>query len=140
MANLDIPDSHSCWEWQGYSGGTSQYGATSVDGARVSIHRFMYEFCFGPIPEGMLVMHVCDNPPCANPRHLRTGTPLENSQDMVAKGRNRALYRKRVLTPDDVRAIRKDPRTQGAIALEYGVTQACISHVKNRRSWAKVPD
>jgi len=40
------------------------------------------------IPEGMLVMHTCDNPPCCNPEHLFLGTVKDNAADASIKGIN----------------------------------------------------
>jgi hypothetical protein len=76
-----------CWEWNGprTKGG---YGATWVNGKKRMTHRLAYEWAKGPIPPGMYVMHRCDNPPCCNPDHLAIGTPSENQQDRLAKGRN----------------------------------------------------
>ena len=50
-------------------------------------HRVAYELWVGPIPEGMVIMHLCDNPPCCNPDHLRPGTYVDNMQDCSKKGR-----------------------------------------------------
>ncbi|HBR21586.1 MAG TPA: hypothetical protein DD713_03315 [Nitrospiraceae bacterium] len=50
-------------------------------------HRFMYELCIGPIPEGMLVCHTCDIERCGNPEHLFLGTHKDNTQDAINKGR-----------------------------------------------------
>ena len=84
---------NECWPWtspsqvRGY--GRFWIGSRS-DGTRrpVVASRFAYEAEVGPIPDGMQVLHRCDNPPCCNPRHLFLGTHRDNVEDMVAKGRH----------------------------------------------------
>ncbi len=51
-------------------------------------HRASWQISFGPIPDGLQVLHTCDNPPCCNPAHLFLGTQLDNIYDMCAKGRH----------------------------------------------------
>lgn len=76
-----------CWEWAAYRNkfGYGQF----YDGQRLmQAHRFIWQHTHGPIPDGMLVCHKCDNPPCCNPDHLFLGTDLDNMHDMSAKGRH----------------------------------------------------
>ena len=79
----------SCWEWTG-NRDRSGYGTILVSkgGRRVRAHRLAMELHTGePIPNGMVVCHRCDNPPCCNPGHLFIGTQSDNASDMWSKGR-----------------------------------------------------
>jgi hypothetical protein len=75
-----------CIEWTGGKdrGG---YGKMAIGLKRLSAHRVAYAMLVGPIPEGKVLMHSCDNPACINPDHLSIGTQKENIQDSIGKGR-----------------------------------------------------
>lgn len=128
-----------CWEWA--KGRVQQgYGRLSVGRSEVRAHRFSYELAYGPIPEGMMVCHRCDNPPCCNPEHLFLGTALENNQDKAEK--DRTLYgedhHKAKLKDEDIIAIRNDPRSHRQMAAVYGVTHGLIGMIRRREIWARV--
>ncbi len=72
-----------CWEWQG-TRNTRGYGIFGNRGA----HRVAYEFFYGLIPDGLVICHKCDNPPCVRPDHLFAGTRGDNFEDMIRKGRH----------------------------------------------------
>ncbi|KKN16791.1 hypothetical protein LCGC14_0972530, partial [marine sediment metagenome] len=80
-----VKKTNSCWMWVAtlHAG----YGYVGLNGKDYSAHRISWEIHFGKIPEGMLVLHKCDNPPCVNPKHLWIGTRKQNTQDMIKKGR-----------------------------------------------------
>lgn len=79
-------DSNGCWIWQGAKN-IRGYGVVGYHGILYIAHRLSYKLKVGPIPEGLLVCHKCDVPPCINPDHLFIGTYKDNSIDMVKKGR-----------------------------------------------------
>jgi hypothetical protein len=74
-----------CWLWTG--GKNHGYGRISFNGKNFLAPRIAWEFTNGPIPDGLDVLHRCDNPPCVRPDHLFLGTLKDNYDDMVQKGR-----------------------------------------------------
>ncbi len=86
---LRVDRSGDCWEWTGARQGRG-YGKVGVGKAKSALaHRVSYELSNGPIPDGMIVCHRCDNPPCVRPDHLFLGDDLANALDRESKGRNR---------------------------------------------------
>lgn len=68
-----------CWEWTG-TRDSGRYGRISVPGdSGAGVHRVVYELVKGPIPEGLVLDHLCRNPPCVNPSHLEVVTHRENT-------------------------------------------------------------
>lgn len=89
-SHVVVRGANECWEWtasvrQGRDGG---YGMFWVDGKCWGAHRVSWTLHFGPIPDGLCVLHRCDNRPCQNPGHLFLGTKKDNNRDKSAKGRH----------------------------------------------------
>lgn len=87
-----------CWEWRA-SVATNGYGQVWTDtsagrgGKKMAAHRCAWLLTHGELPAGLCVLHRCDNPLCVRPDHLFLGTLSDNTQDMLAKGRNPSIYR-----------------------------------------------
>ena len=79
----------SCLEWK-QARRPKRYGFIRFGGRPRTVHAVAWELANGrAVPVGHVVRHSCDNPPCVEPLHLLTGTPLQNSADMKARGRAR---------------------------------------------------
>ena len=87
LKHTKVNEDTDCWEWQASINNVG-YGLIRDEGKMRSTHRVSYEEHIGPIPHGMCVCHVCDNPRCINPDHLWVGTMLDNMRDMIKKGRD----------------------------------------------------
>jgi len=88
-----VNKTEGCWLWTA-SVNMNGYGKFGIGGKRggwKSAHRVSYELVKGDIPNGLLLRHTCDNPPCVNPDHLIPGTCKENTQDMMVRGRNKYI-------------------------------------------------
>jgi hypothetical protein len=84
-----VKKTEACWEWQGAKYNTEGYGVgmnwTDADGKhrRAPAHRIAFELTTGPIPEGKLIDHMCHNPSCVNPDHLRIVTQKQNMENLA---------------------------------------------------------
>lgn len=137
---MSIPEPNSgCWifalRWD-HRG----YGILSHKGKETRAHRLSWELHNGPIPNGLVVCHKCDNTSCINPDHLFLGTQADNVADyvkkgLVTRGEDRAQTK---LTEDQVRAILVSKFTNVLLAKVYGVAPETISGIRNRRKWKHV--
>ena len=138
--------SNGCWLWQGIV--LDGYGYLNVDRRMKRAHRLSWILHNGIIPEGVGVLHRCDNRRCVNPKHLFLGTAADNAADMVQKGRSLRGIRnhKAKINETDVREIRKLyaemrrkpgrlPRQQ-IIAEKFGIGQTQVSNIILGISWS----
>jgi hypothetical protein len=129
-----------CWSWQSFRD-PQGYGRLNIDNKPVLAHRISWELHNGPIPEGMHVLHECDNPPCTNPAHLFLGDQVANNADMMAKGRHNPghVYGEShgcsILTENQVRAIRGSGRSASVLSTQYGVSRRTIRDIQTMKSW-----
>lgn len=75
-----------CLIWQG-ARTPEGYGRIKIDGRFIAAHRVHWERAHGPIPAGLLVLHLCDRPACVNVDHLVLGTQRSNMFDRHRKSR-----------------------------------------------------
>ena len=129
-----------CWEWT--AARIMGYGHFHMHGKPVQAHRWSYETYVGPIPDGMLVMHRCDNRSCVRPGHLMVGTHDDNMRDMTTKGRSakgERVHGARLCELDVIEIRSRYPEhTMRQLSDRYGVTELTIRHVLRRNTWRHV--
>jgi len=135
---------NGCREWQGAQHEFG-YGVVGIGKQTLKTHRVAWWLTNGPIPEGMQVLHKCDNPPCVNPEHLFLGTDLDNQRDAMQKGRhskppvwNGAANPAAKLAPNNVKMVRRMLSvgyTHRQIARIFGVTKSTIGRIARGTHW-----
>ena len=138
---------NECWNWTGYKRygpkNPEPYGMLGWKGRSSRAHRVSFDLTNGEIPEGMMVLHTCDNTLCCNPAHLYLGNHAQNMRDMVDRQRRKGAGAgssngRSKLTQEQAAEIRALYATSGLsqdkIAERYGVSQFAISAiVRNKR-------
>lgn len=142
-----VEKSDGCWAWTGNKS-RAGYGRISIGPKTlgyVQAHRLSWELHQKQkIPDGMVVMHKCDNPNCVNPEHLSIGTYKENTLDMISKGRKKVVAPvgegngKSLLTADQAREIKESTLSMAELARKFGVSPNCVRGVKIGRTWKHI--
>lgn len=136
-----------CWDWtagkdkEGYGFFVVTFGRIlgRQQMTKLRSHRLAFELVNGYIPDGMLVLHGCDNPSCCRPDHLRAGTQMENRADAVARGRTMrgARHVKAKLTEESAREVIR-LRDSGVpvkeIAVNFGIATVTVYQI-GRNNW-----
>lgn len=150
-AKVDVRGPDECWPWLASTArGYGQFGLG--DGTLTRAHRYAWSLANGPVPEGLWVLHSCDNRPCCNAAHLFVGTRQANVDDMCSKRRhwahkgmsgNQGIRNGRAKLVDaDVLRIRERfarGESQSRIALDFPVGRIKIGHIVRRESWTHLP-
>ena len=146
-SHVMLPDENGCMI---YIGAKNHYGyGIFYDRTRqIRAHRFSYERHLGKIPNGLFVMHSCDNPQCVAPEHLSVGTHQDNMNDCKRKSRNYLIPARyghdsnlSKLKEKDVIEIRKQLEMGLSIkniANRFNVTTQNIKYIKIKKIWAHI--
>lgn len=135
----------SCWIWTSTKLPTG-YGTIKADRSRENLyaHRVSWKLHFGPIPDGLFVLHKCDNTSCIRPDHLFLGNNADNMRDCSNKGRLNGCSTmswhgeksaRSKLTWEAVKDIRSSKLSLSALAGKYGVQKGAIWKVKMGITW-----
>ena len=133
-----------CWIW--VAARTEKgYGRYFHNGRLERAHRASWMIHVGEIPDGMQVLHDCDNPACVKPEHLWLGTNRQNMDDKIAKDRQRrgSDMTTAVLNETIVREMRNNYTgrygEQAALAKKHGVKISTIGAALSGANWRHVP-
>lgn len=140
---VKAPD--ECWPWQGPVFQKDGYGKIIFrQEVETNAHLVAYQIHVGPIPEGMVVRHSCDNPICCNyVTHLLLGTPFDNSRDAVERNLvcHGVGHHSAKLKPDQIVQIRNLHslgHSFSALARQFGCSDTNISRIISGRNWSRV--
>jgi hypothetical protein len=137
-----------CWLWTA-SVGSHGYGMFQSDTGLITAPRYAWTITYGPVPDGLFVLHTCDVRRCVNPHHLWLGTQADNVHDCMRKGRwvsnagcrRGADFHTAKLTEADVVEIRRAHAagsTYKVIAAMYGIDRTNVGCIVRRQTWKHV--
>jgi hypothetical protein len=145
-----VEKTENCWLWRGPVDGPG-YGRLYLSkpgnkNFKEGTHRISWELHNGPIPDGLWVLHHCDNPPCVRPDHLFLGTATDNIRDCVRKGRHRSnpprgkqhpRWSAKLTVRDiaQIRELRLEGWSQDRLATMFSVTRSNISLILSGKTW-----
>jgi hypothetical protein len=117
------------------------YGRTSPRHGTTLAHRQAWIEAHGPIPEGLFVLHSCDNPSCVNLEHLRLGTHADNMRDLAEHGHapRGESHPSSILTDDERREIRQRYLAGERIcdiADDYWCARSLVSLIARGKRWS----
>lgn len=138
---------YECWDWKG-TRDKDNYGKLMWNGKTIRAHRASYIIHKGEIPASMIVMHICDSPPCTNPLHLKSATIAENNLDKINKKRHNPAQGSSshlsILTYEQVieikKMLNKSKLSQKKIGDLFGVSQSSIWKIKKGINWKNLKD
>lgn len=145
-AKVDKRGPDECWPWTA-AVNEHGYGVMRPEGRRngpaIKAHRVSVKLD-GRDPDGLYVLHRCDNPPCVNPAHLLLGTAADNAADRDSKGRGNRGERNghAKLTDTQAAEIRRRQRAgerRNRLAAEFGVSGAAVTRIAKGEGWRHVP-
>lgn len=135
---------NDCWLWIGGVKDKNRnnnriYGAFRLSSYEsIASHRFSYEYYYGPIPQGLLVCHKCDNPLCINPYHLFLGTVQDNNLDKLNKGRQSSILTKEIVIEILDKINNNILLNYTQISSQYGVCESNINSILCGNHWKHV--
>ncbi len=147
---VDRHSPNECWNWTARRH-RNGYGSLYIDGKEILAHRISFMLNVGPIPDGLCVLHHCDNRKCVNPSHLFLGTKQDNTIDMTQKGRNVFSTGHQYATgknnshthleDKDVLYLRQNYNDKSIYEWVnlYGVSISTIARIANGRGWKHLP-
>ncbi len=119
-----------CWNWDSPRYGSGYVNITE-DGRTVGVHRYMWEKMRGPIPDHLVLDHLCRNPHCVNPNHLEPVEVHENTR----RGLKTKIDRH---TAAQIKLMLRTNPSPSAVARRIGVTTSIVKNIKQGLAWRDV--
>lgn len=145
-SHVDKGDNESCWNWQASCYKHNGYGAFSIKRRSQKAHRVSWIIHFGDIPNGLKVLHTCDNRKCVNPNHLFLGTYDDNNKDRAKKNRSATNINPNYgesngnskLRKPQVDFIKQSSLSSSELSRILNVSPSTVCRIRNKRTWINV--